>query len=127
MDKKRILLVDDEEDLLELLKVRITSWGFEVIEAKNGKEAIEATSSKKPDIVILDYKMPDMDGLTVLKKIRKICATLPVIMFTVHPDVKVQEEARKLGVSAFVPKLSAYQDVQEALKSAINIVQRDNK
>lgn len=124
MEKIKILLIDDEVEFLGLMNSRISSWGHEVIEAQNGKEAIDAVRKKAPDIIILDYVMPDIDGVGVLREIRKINKTIPVIMFTAYPDMKVEKEAEKLGVGAFIPKLSTYQDVQANLKSAIDIVKK---
>lgn len=124
MDKKKILLVDDEADFQELMGVRIRSWGYDLIEAANGKEAIDAVMSKNPDIVILDYMMPDMDGVATLKEIRKIEKDLPVIMFTAHPDMRVQQNVKDLRVSAFIPKLSVYSEAQSSLKNALHLVEK---
>lgn len=124
MDKRRILLADDEADFLKLMGARIRGWGYEVVEAKNGEEAIDAVMNKNPDIVILDYIMPDMDGVEVLRRIRKIDKKIPVIMFTAHPDIKSMEGAENLGVSAYIPKLSIYSEVQAALKVAIDLAKK---
>jgi len=127
MAKAKILLVDDEPDFVELMSVRITSWGYAVVLAKSGRDAVETFKSQHPDIVILDFALPDMDGASVLKKLRKIDKKIPVVMFTAHSDIKVQKDIEKLGVSAFVPKLSFAQDEEEALKSAIEIIVRSGK
>lgn len=124
MDKKKILLVDDEVDFLEIMGVRIESWGYDLIKASNGKEAIDAVMSKTPDIVILDYIMPDMDGIEVLKQIRKIDNKIPVIMFTAHPDMKSMKGAEELGIIVYTPKLSAYIDTQLSLKQAIRMAEK---
>lgn len=123
----KILAIDDEPQLLLLMRSRIKSWGYEFSEARSGKEAEEAIVKEKPDIVVLDYKMPDMDGVSVLKKIRQLDKNLPVIMFTAYPETEVQKQTEELGVSAFVPKLSAYQDVQSVLKSAIDLIGKNLK
>lgn len=127
MASLRILLVDDEPDFLELMKTRISGWGYEVVTAGTGTQALEVFKKDSPGIVILDYRMPDMDGMTALKEIHKIAPGMPVIMFTAHPDIAAQQDAKKLGVSAFIPKLSAYQDVPAALKSAIDIIIKSGK
>jgi len=118
---KKILLVDDEADFLEVVGERIRSWGYDCLYASNGKEALDAVRSKKPDMVILDYIMPVMDGVATLKEIRNIDDSLPVVMLTAHPDIKVIKGAEKLGVGAFIPKMSPYQSMQGALRSAINM------
>jgi len=124
MVKLKILLIDDEVDFLELIRERLESWGYSVIPVTNGNEALEAVEAKKADVVLLDYKMVDMDGIAILKRIRKIDNALPVIMLTAYPEVKVMKEAEKLNISAFIPKVSAYSDIQTALKRAIHMVEK---
>ncbi len=125
MDKKRVLIIDDELEFLELMRIRVSSWGYEVADASCGAEGIDILCSQKIDIVVLDYIMPDMDGISVLKEIRNVNVKVPVIMFTGYPDIRTQKEAEKLGVSVFVPKLSDYQDVQNTLKSALSIIENN--
>ncbi len=127
MEKKKILLVDDEADFIELMSSRIRSWGYEVVEALTGQDGINALSEKKPDIIILDYMLTDMDGIEVLEKIRKIDKKIPVIMFTAYPEMKVIKDTKKLGMDAVVPKYSTYSDVQSALKAAIDMVEKKIK
>jgi len=123
-DDTKILLVDDEPDFLELMEARIRSWGYSVVKTDNGKEAIDIVKNGDIDIVVLDYMMPEMDGVTVLKKIRMISKKIPVIMFTAYPDGHAISGAIKFDVSAFVPKLSAYSDSQTALKTAIKMAEK---
>ena len=125
MSKVTVLIVDDEIDYLGLMKERIESWGYAVIAATSGKEALGMIKEKKPDIVILDYLMPNMDGTETLKQIRKFDKKLLVIMFTAHPDMKNIKGAQDLGVSAFIPKLSTYSsDIQGSLRSALDMAQK---
>ena len=121
MAKIKILLVDDEVDFLELIGRRIEEWGYDLIKATTGKEAVNAVKDKLLDIVILDYMLPDMDGVSTLKKIRKIDKKIPVIMFTAYPNSKIMKDTEKLDISAFIPKLSAYSDVASSLKAAIEM------
>lgn len=124
MSKVKILLVDDELDFLETMASIIRGWGYEVVDVSSGKEAIDAIMGKNPDIVILDYMMPEMDGLATLKKIREIDNKISVIMFTAHPDIKVIKGTEKLGVSAFIPKLSTFSDVSASLKATIAMIRK---
>jgi two-component system response regulator HydG len=128
MSKIKVLIVDDEVDYLALMQERIESWGYDVVLAEGGKEALAIIKENKPDIVILDYLMPNMDGTAVLKEIRKSDQDLPVIMFTAHPDVKNIKGAQELGVSAFIPKLSTYSsDIQATLRSALDMLRKKVK
>lgn len=128
MSKIEVLIVDDEVDYLALMKERIESWGYEVLLSESGKEALGIIKEKKPDIVILDYLMPGMDGTAVLKQIRKSNKDLPVIMFTAHPDMENIKDAQALGVSAFIPKLSSYSsDIQATLRSALDMLRKKVK
>jgi DNA-binding NtrC family response regulator len=128
MDKIKVLVVDDEVDYLDLMKERVESWGYDVILAQNGKEALSSIKENHPHIVILDYLMPNMDGTSVLKEIRKFDKKLAVIMFTAHADVRNIKGAQDLGVSAFIPKLSTYSsDIQATLRSALDMVQKKIK
>ena len=121
MDKNKVLIIDDEADYLSVMKERLESWGYEVILAQGGKEGLTAAKEESPDIIILDYFMPDMDGTAVLKEIRKFNKSLAVIMLTAHADVKNIKDAQKWGVSAFIPKLSDYSDVHVSLRSALDM------
>ncbi|MEI8350188.1 MAG: response regulator [Candidatus Omnitrophota bacterium] len=123
MAKPSILLVDDEHDFLELMATRIKSWGYGAITASNGKDALGIMQTKKPDIVILDYMMPEMDGIKTLKEIRKISASIPVVMMTAYPDERSIKGAEQLGVSTYIPKMSMYSDMQSVLKSTLHMIE----
>ena len=121
MEEVKVLLVDDEKGFLDIMKQRIELWGYKVIPVSSGKEAIDAVKSRKANIVVLDYIMPKMDGVSVLKEIRKINLQIPVIMFTAHPDEKSISEAEKLGVLAFIPKFKVGSDAESRLKPALEM------
>jgi len=71
--------------------------------------------------------MPDIDGISLLKKIRAIDKEIPAIMFTAHPDEEPMEDADKLNISAFIPKISPYTDTTAGLKTALDLVFKGNK
>ena len=127
MTRTKILLVDDELDFLNVITARIESWGYEVMAASSGKQAINMLARKNPDIIVLDYMMPEMDGITTLEEIRKINANVSVIMFTAYPDGRSYSGADKFGVSAFLPKLSSHFDLQASLKDALKSAERSLK
>ncbi|MFA5144308.1 MAG: response regulator [Candidatus Omnitrophota bacterium] len=122
MAKITILLVDDELDFLEIMGSVIETWGYNLVKAQSGAEALELMEDKKPGVIVLDYMMPGMDGIATLKKIREINLKVPVVMFTAHPDMKALKGSEKLGISAFIPKLSTYSDVSSALKTTIEML-----
>ena len=86
---KKILVVDDERHIVLVVQGTLKSAGYEVITAADGKDALEKVEAEKPDLVVLDEVMPDMDGFEVLKRLRKNPATreLPVIMLTLKTGV----------------------------------------
>ncbi len=94
MDERRILVVDDEEKIRSLVASYLRSDGFEVVEAANGKEAVAAVSMRKPDLVVMDIRMPGMDGLEALNEIRKV-SEVYVILLT----ARAEETDRIIGLS----------------------------
>ncbi len=90
---KKVLIVDDEPDTLELVKLVLESGGFETLLAKSGIEAV-AQIEKKPDLVLLDIMMPDMDGWDVFRKIKEKDSTIPIAILT----AKAQNIDRLLGL-----------------------------
>lgn len=125
MSKFKILLVDDEADCRETMALIIKEWGYEVIEASCGREAIDIVMNNNPDIIILDYMMPDMDGVATLTEIRKINKKIAVIMFTAYPDMKSIKAAKDLNVSVYTPKLSSYEDLRANLETAIHSLEEN--
>ncbi len=119
MAKIKILLVDDDPDSLEVAGEKIKGWGYDVIKAMSGKKAVEAVKSKLSDIVILDYKMPNMDGLTTLEEIRNIDGKIPVIMLTAYPNTGALKFSLELNATAFIPKTEAYLQGAPSLEAAI--------
>lgn len=98
MDKdashKKVLIVDDEPDTLELVKLVLESGGFKTVLAASGKEALNELEASKPDLVILDIMMPDMDGWEVFRKIKEKDAKIPIAILT----AKAQNFDRLLGL-----------------------------
>jgi len=121
--KRKILLVDDERGILLFVGGRIEEWGYDLITASSGKEAIDAVKKKGPDIIVLDYKMEDMDGIATLKKIRELNKKIPVIMFTAFPDEKSVKGSEELVVTAYIPKVIPYSKTEDMLQSAIRLAE----
>jgi len=100
----KILLIDDEQDILDLLKSSLTIEGLEVITAHDGNEGIEKFHNKKPDLVVTDIKMPENDGITVLKEIKAQGSDIDVIILTGHSDEVTAIECLKLGAYDYILK-----------------------
>jgi DNA-binding NtrC family response regulator len=103
-DKSRVLVVDDEEALRTVLSSELASVGYEVSSASDGEEAIAMVQNKKFDLVLLDIKMPKVDGFEALKFIKKSYPTVKVIMLTGFADLKNAIESKKHGAEDFVSK-----------------------
>lgn len=103
-DKSRILVVDDEEALRTVLSTELNSEGYDVETASDGDEAISIVQNKKFDLLLLDIKMPKVDGFEVLKFVKKSFPAVKVIMLTGFADLKNAIESKKLGAEDFVSK-----------------------
>jgi len=105
---KRVLIVDDEPSVLEVLREFFKNFRhdhtYEIETASNGTDAYLAVLRARPDLVLLDINMPGMNGLQVLKQIRALDRSLPVIMVTANQNTKAAVEAQTFGVFAYVPK-----------------------
>jgi len=103
---KRVLIVDDENDILNLVKRILTREGFEVITASDGKEGLAKVYSEAPDLMILDINMPVMNGWEVCRKIREdpLYKHLPIIMLTVRKTKADQLKGLNLGGDEYITK-----------------------
>lgn len=100
----KVLLVDDDPQLRQLLGDRLEASGYHVIFAANGREGVEKVQQEKPEIVLLDLEMPEMNGMDVLTEIRRFNTVLPVIMLTAYGTMAKEQEARQCGVNEFLAK-----------------------
>jgi two-component system response regulator (stage 0 sporulation protein F) len=100
----RLMIVDDEVDICDFVREFFKERDFDVYVAHDGKEALDKMKSSRPDIVLLDVRMPVMDGIETLKKIRKMDDTIKVIMVTAVEDAEKAEEAKGHGASEYITK-----------------------
>ena len=115
----RLLCVDDEAPVLEVLCEYFTTQGYSVETASSGADALAAVPRLRPDLVLLDVRMPGMDGLEVLKKIREIDPGLAVIMVTANEDVALARETLKIGAFDYVSKPFDFRYLDRAVSAAL--------
>jgi two-component system response regulator (stage 0 sporulation protein F) len=97
LDKKKVLIVDDQNGIRVLLVEVFSNEGYNTFQASNGKLALEIVRKESPDLVLLDMKIPGMDGLDILKHIKQIDANMKVIMMTAYGELDMMKEATDLG------------------------------
>lgn len=122
MDKKHILIIEDEEDIRDLLRMNLTNKGFSVSCAESGKAGLERIDAAIPDIILLDWMLPEVSGIEILKKIRTSPRTkkVPVIMLTARSESENISQALDAGADDYVTKPF----VNRELVSRINAVLR---
>lgn len=116
--KRKILIADDEPNMIWALKKALVKEDYEIISAENGLEAVE-NLKEEPDLVVLDFKMPKMDGLEALKKIKEINNKVPVIMITAHGSADNAVEAMKLGALDYISKPFDIDELKVIIKKAL--------
>ncbi|WP_047150751.1 response regulator [Aneurinibacillus tyrosinisolvens] len=116
MENKKVLIVDDQYGIRVLLFEVFGKEGYQTFQAANGKQALEIVVNESPDLVILDMKIPGMDGLEILKEIKKIDASMKVIMMTAYGELDMIKEATELGALTHFTKPF---DIDE-LRMAVN-------
>lgn len=106
MTKKKILIVEDEESLLKLESILLTSRGYEVKGVADGHAALQAVSTMKPDLVLLDIMLPEIDGFEVCRQIKGNEATrhIPVIMLTAKKSREDMARGEQVGADWYITK-----------------------
>lgn len=112
----KILVIDDEQGIRHLLDTLLRRKGYEMVLAENGRKGLELFRRERPDVVVLDLKMPEMDGVTVLQQIRSVDLNQPVIILTGAGTPEREQQVRALGVSEFVEKEFSLHRLGDALK-----------
>jgi DNA-binding response OmpR family regulator len=103
---KRILIADDEPHMLRVTELSLKKGGFEILLARNGREAVTRTLSEKPDLIVLDVMMPELDGFGALQELKATpaVANIPVIMLTARGQAVAREEAVRSGAALYLTK-----------------------
>ncbi len=102
--EKTILLVDDEKDIREVLRLPLTDLGYEVLEAENGADALHLFERLQPPMILTDIKMPGMDGIELLQKVKRANPEVEVIMITGHGDMDLAVKSLKYNATDFITK-----------------------
>lgn len=114
--KSKVLVVEDYDDTREFMKFLLQDYGFDVSEAANGYEAIEAVNRQVPDLILMDISMPGMDGLTAARKIReqKNASRTPIIAITAYGE-SARRKALEAGCDASLSKPIDFEDLEPVL------------
>ena len=114
----RVLIVDDEKDFVEIFALRLEEAGEQISAAHSGKECLKILSEKEIDVVILDIRMPGMDGIETLIEIKKGYPLVEVIMLTGHGTTETAVEGMKLGAFDYLMKPADFNDLAAKLEAA---------
>jgi len=106
MDKKTILVVDDEVQLVEMIKMRLEAHNFNILTAFDGQEALEVARREKPDLIVLDIMLPKIDGYKVCRMLKfdEKYKGIPIIMFTARAQESDKKLGEEVGADAYVVK-----------------------
>ena len=118
MDKFKVMIVDDEIDFLETIVKRLKTRGIDVAGVESGYKALEVLDDSSPDVIILDVKMPGMDGIETLREIKKKKPLTEVIMLTGHASVESGIQGMQLGAFDYVMKPVALDELLEKVRQA---------
>ena len=122
MPPKKILVVDDEPEVRKLMEHFLTSKGYDVRIAENGRVGLAALDAFQPDLVLLDMHMPEMDGAEALREIARRAPALPVIMVTVNEDVETTSHLLQLGAGDYVPEPFNLDYLEQAINIQLSVV-----
>ncbi len=122
-EQKKILVIDDEEDIQKLLKIRFEQEDFKVVAARDGDVGVKTAEQELPDIVLLDIMMPRMDGYSCLKEIRKLPKTrdIPILMLSGKEEEKVRDLFAFQKISGYIEKPFELDDIVVKVKEILKI------
>jgi len=115
----RILVVDDEPAIRRFLKTSLSTQGYQVREAENGKQALDLMRRDAPDVLVLDLGLPDMDGLEVIKDVRAAGSSAPIVVLSSRVDEAGKVRALDLGADDYVTKPFGVEELLARLRTAL--------
>jgi CheY-like chemotaxis protein len=119
MEKMRVLLVDDEEELVTTLVERLEIRGHAAVGVLAGADAIARVQEQTFDVAVLDLKMPGEDGVEIMKRLKRICPGLPIILLTGHMSEGASERAMQAGADDYIIKPVDIEDLVAKLRRAV--------
>jgi two-component system chemotaxis response regulator CheY len=119
--REKILIIDDELEVCNLLKDFLEIDGYEVDYSINAREGLEKFREKRPGVVLLDIRMPDMNGITAVEEIRKTDKKCDIIMCTAVVDQEVIDEAFKTGANDYILKPFDLEDLLKKIRERMNL------
>jgi DNA-binding response OmpR family regulator len=119
--KKKILIVDDERDIVKAVMIRLQGAGYEVVTAFDGAQGVFMAHKEKPDLIILDIRMPAGNGFSVAQRLKRSMHTftIPVIFLTGSPEKNAEEKAMALGARFYIKKPYDPEELLDAIKRAL--------
>ena len=123
MIKKKILVVDDEPELVKAVQIRLTRAGYEVLSAYDGQEGLEKAKKETPDLILLDISMPEINGYQALQRLKGESQTksIPVIMITANSQLEDVARAINLGAEEYIVKPFDYIAMLGKIKKALEV------
>ncbi|NOU63282.1 response regulator [Paenibacillus sp. LMG 31461] len=118
--KKKVLVVDDQNGIRVLLMEVFSNEGYDTYQASNGKLALEIVRNVSPDLILLDMKIPGMDGLDILKHVKEIDVSIKVIMMTAYGELDMIKEATDLGAIMHFTKPFDIDELRLAVNMQLN-------
>ncbi len=112
----KVLVIDDEPGIRSLLDTLLRRKGYDVVLAESGRKGLELFRRERPDVIVLDLKMPEMDGLTVLQQVRSLDPKTPVIILTGAGTAETEQRVRAMGVTEYVEKEFSLHLLGDSLK-----------
>ncbi len=119
MDEQKILIVDDEKLVRWSLRQKCQEWGYHVLEAEDGGTALRIAHNESPDVVLLDVRLPDMNGLEVLERLKQAGEARAVILITANPQLDDAKAAIKLGAYDFIGKPLDFDELSVTIQNAL--------
>jgi DNA-binding NtrC family response regulator len=123
MLNEKVLIVDDEKLVRWSLRQKCEEWGYQVSEAENGSDGLRLARNESPDLVLLDVRLPDMNGLQVLQRLKQAGDARAIIMITADPQLEDVKQALKQGAYDFIGKPIDYDELRVAVKNALEATQ----